>query len=111
MQTKLYTVTISVPVEVSGLLSGMFADVTFHTDTSANTFVVPTEAILTSNGTQYVFVVEDGGTAKYVEVTTGLTGAGVTEVLSGLTPGQQLVTVGQSYLADGDPVRVVSGEG
>ena len=110
MQTKLYTVTISVPAEVSGLMSGMFADVTFHTDTSANTVVVPTEAIMTSNGTQYVFVVEDG-TAKYVEVTTGLTGAGVTEVLSGLTPGQQLVTVGQSYLADGDPVRVVSGEG
>ena len=110
MQTKLYTVTISVPAEVSGLMSGMFADVTFHTDTSADTVVVPTEAILTSNGVQYVFVVEDG-TARYVEVTTGLTGAGVTEVLSGLTPGQHLVTVGQSYLADGDPVRVVSGEG
>ena len=25
--------------------------------------------------------------------------------------GQELVTVGQSYLSDGDPVRVVSGEG
>ena len=30
---------------------------------------------------------------------------------SGLTAGQELVTVGQSYLSDGDPVRVVSGEG
>ena len=110
MQTKLYTVTITVPAETSGLLSGMFADVTFHTDTSANTFVVPTEAILTSGDTQYVFVVENGA-ARYVEVTTGLTGNGVTEITSGLTAGEQLVTVGQSYLNDGDAVRVVSGEG
>ena len=51
------------------------------------------------------------GTAKYVAVTTGLIGSGVTEVTSGLTEGQQLVTVGQAYLADGDPVRVVGEEG
>lgn len=109
VQTKLYTVTVSVPADVSGLLSGMSADVTFRTDTSANAVVIPTEAILTSGTTQYVFVVEND-TAKYVEVTTGLTGNGVTEVTSGLTAGQKLVTVGQSYLADGEPVRIVSGE-
>ena len=109
MQTKLYTVTLTVPSDVGGLLSGMFADVTFHTNTSANTIVIPTEAILTSGETQYVFVVE-GDAAKYVEVTTGLTGNGVTEVTSGLTAGEQLVTVGQSYLRDGDAVRIVSGE-
>ena len=109
MQTKLYTVVLTVPADVGGLMSGMFADVTFRTDTAENTIVVPTEAILTSNHVQCVFVVEDGA-AKYVEVTTGLTGSGVTEVTSGLTEGEQLVTVGQAYLSDGDPVRVVSGE-
>ncbi|MDO4314454.1 MAG: efflux RND transporter periplasmic adaptor subunit [Oscillospiraceae bacterium] len=109
MQTKLYTVTLTVPADVTDLLSGMFADVTFHTDVSENAVVVPTEAILTSNDIQYVYVVEDG-TARYVEVTTGLTGSGVTEVTSGLTEGQQLVTVGQAYLADGDPVRIVTEE-
>ena len=109
MQTKLYNVTVSIPAEVTGLLSGMFADVTFRTETSADTIVVPTEAILTSGSTQYVFVVENDA-AKYVEVTTGLTGNGVTEVTSGLTDGQQLVTVGQAYLTDGASVRIVSGE-
>ena len=110
VQTQLYTVTLSVPAEVGGLMAGMFADVTFRTDTSSNAIVVPTEAILTSGDVQYVYVVENGA-AKYVEVATGLTGSGVTEVTSGLSAGQQLVTVGQSYLSDGDPVRVVSGEG
>lgn len=108
-QTKLYTVTLTVPAETEGLLSGMFADVTFHTDVSENTLVIPSQAISSSNGVQFVYVVEDG-TARYVEITTGLTGNGVTEVLSGLTEGQQLVTVGQAYLADGDPVTIDSGE-
>ena len=107
-QTKLYTVTLTVPEEVEGLLPGMFADVVFRTNVSENTIVVPSDAILTSEDTQYVFVAEDG-TARYTEITTGLTGTGVTEVLTGLTEGQQLVVVGQQYLSDGDPVRIVDG--
>ena len=54
MQTKLYTVVLTVPADVTGLMNGMFADVTFHTDAAEDTIVVPTEAILTSNGAQYV---------------------------------------------------------
>lgn len=110
LQTKLYNVVISVPAEVSGLMSGMFADVTFRTDTSVDTIVVPTEAILTSGAIQYAFVVEEGK-AVYVALETGLTGSGVTEVISGLKTGDQLVTVGQAYLSEGDPVRIVSAEG
>ena len=110
MQTKLYNVVLTVPADVTGLMNGMFADVTFHTDAAEDTIVVPTEAILTSNGAQYVYVVEEG-TAKYVAVTTGLIGSGVTEITSGLAEGARLVVVGQAYLADGDPVRVVGEEG
>ena len=109
MQTQLYTVTLAVPADVTGLLSGMFADVTFHTDRADNVIVVPTEAILTGGQEQHVYIVEDG-TARYVAVTTGLTGAGVTQITSGLIGGELLVTVGQSYLSDGAAVRVVSGE-
>ena len=110
MQTKLYNVTISIQEDIPGLLSGMFADVSFRTDPSADTIVIPTEAILTSNDVQYVFVVENDA-ARYVEISAGLTGNGVTEVTSGLKAGDMLVTVGQAYLSEGDPVRIVSGEG
>ena len=106
--TKLYTVTVAVPAEVEGLLSGMFAEVTFHTAVSAGAVVVPSEAILTSNDKQYVYIV-DGDTAKRVDITTGLTGSGMTEITSGLTAGAQLVTVGQQYLSDGEAVRIVEG--
>ena len=107
-QTRLYTVKLSVPEKDSGgLLSGMFADVTFHTDTVENTVAVPSEAILTDGDTQYVYVVADDGTARYTEITTGMTGDGVTVVTGGLKEGERLVTVGQSYLSDGAAVRIV----
>ena len=106
--TKLYTVTVTVPAEVEGLLSGMFADVTFHTAVSSGAVVVPSDAILTSSDKQYVYVV-DGDTARRADITTGLTGSGLTEVTSGLAAGEQLVTVGQQYLSDGDIVRIVEG--
>ncbi len=108
-QQRLYTITLSVPRDVTeGLMAGMSADVTFHMDRVDHAIVVPSEAILTNGATQYVFIVE-GGLARYVEVTTGLTGTGVTEILSGLNGGEWLITVGQSYVRDGDPVRVVGG--
>lgn len=110
MQTRLYTVTLSVPAEVENLLSGMSADVTFHTNTSQDAVLVPTDAILTNNGNQCVYIVEDD-TAKQVTIETGLVGNGVTEVTSGLVGGEQVVTVGQQYLSDGAAVRIVSAEG
>ena len=108
-QTRLYTVTLEVPAEAAGLRSGMSAEVTFRTDVVPDTVVVPSQAVLTSGGVSYVYTVEDD-TARYVEVTTGLVGDGVTEITSGLSGGEMLVTVGQSYLADGDAVRIVGGE-
>lgn len=111
MQTQLYTVTVTVPEDVEGLMSGMFADVSFRTDTSADALVIPSQSILNNNGVQYVFVAQADNTARYVEIQTGLTGNGVTQVTSGLQSGDRLVTVGQAYLSDGDPIRIVSGEG
>ena len=108
VQTRLYTVTLSLPEGMEDLMAGMFADVTFHTDRVDSAIVVPSEAVLTSGTAQYVYTVENG-TAKYVPVTTGLTGSGVTEILSGLTGGELLITVGQSYVTDGAPVRLVGG--
>lgn len=109
VQTRLYTVTLSLDERPRGLYAGMFADVTFHTDRVTGAVVVPSEAVLTSGATEYVYVVE-AGEARYVEIETGMTGTGVTEVLTGLRGGEALVTKGQSYLTDGDPVRVVTSD-
>ena len=109
-QTRLYVVSVELPDGIEGIASGLFADLTFYTDTSVGTVMIPSEAILTSNGAQYVFTVEND-TAKYVAIETGLVGDGVTEVTAGLAGGETIVVVGQQYLADGDAVRIVAAEG
>lgn len=111
-QTNLYDVSVSVP-EGSDPAIGAFATVIFYTDRRENTLSVPTECVLTGNDNErYLFTVDEGGTtAKRVTVETGLVGKTQTEITSGLTAGDRVVTKGQSYLSDGSAVRVVTSDG
>jgi multidrug efflux pump subunit AcrA (membrane-fusion protein) len=106
--THLYGVKIAVPPSMGQrMLSGMFAEVTFFTDNQSDVVIVPTEAIQTGVDGSYVYILDADNIAHRVTVETGLVGDGVTEVTSGLAGGEALVTVGQFYLADGSPARVV----
>ncbi len=107
-QTALYQVNIDLPADLE-VSVGMFATVTFYTDARYDAVLVPTEAILTDGLEQYVFIVADDGCAYRIDVTTGLIGETQTEITTGLEGGETLVTVGQSYLSDGAPVRIVEG--
>lgn len=111
-QTNLYDVSVSVP-DGSDPAIGSFATVIFYTDRRENTLSVPTECVLTGNDNErYLFTVDEGGTtAKRVTVETGLVGKTRTEITSGLTAGDRVVTKGQSYLSDGSAVRVVTSDG
>ncbi|MBR3751887.1 MAG: efflux RND transporter periplasmic adaptor subunit [Ruminiclostridium sp.] len=110
-QTRLFGVTVQVPeAETAGLYSGMFADITFYTDTQDNVVLVPTEAIQTGTNGQYVYTVDGDNIAHIVPVQTGLVGDGITEITAGLAGGERLVTVGQFYLTDGAEVRIVTAE-
>ena len=107
--THLYGVTVKVPAGLtSALRSGMFAEITFYTDTQRNVVVIPTEAILTGIDGSYVFTLDSENIAHKIPVETGLVGDGITEITGGLTGGEVLVTVGQFYLTDGAAVRVVA---
>ena len=111
-QTNLYDVSVSVPDGTDPAI-GSFATVIFYTDRRENTLSVPTECVLTGNDNErYLFTVDEGGTtAKRVTVETGLVGKTQTEITSGLTAGDRVVTKGQSYLSDGSAVRVVTSDG
>lgn len=111
-QTNLYDVSVSVPDGTDPAI-GSFATVIFYTDRRENTLSVPTECVLTGNDNErYLFTVDEGGTtAKRVTVETGLVGKTQTEITSGLTAGDRVVTKGQSYLSDGSALRVVTSDG
>ena len=108
--TRLYPVSISIPADTQGLLGGMFADVVLFTDTREDAVVVPTEAILMGTEGQYVGTLDEKQIASLRPVETGLIGDGVTEITTGLSGGETLVVVGQSYLSEGSQARTVTAE-
>lgn len=72
---------------------------------NANAIVVPVSVIQkTSAGT--MLYVADGNKAKSVQVTVGRNSNGLVEVLSGLNPGDTVITVGYEAMEDGQQITV-----
>ncbi len=114
----------------NNLRPGMSATATITTNTAQNIIAVPLQAMVEKqpesptptpegmkNDVQIsekpkpikgVFILEDGKKAKFVEVTTGITGDSDIEIKSGLTADQEIIT-GPSRvlktLKDGDVVK------
>ena len=68
--------------------------------------MVPTSSIIRRSGEDYVFRVE-GDKAKLVKISKGLEQELFTQV-TGLKPGDKIVSQGQSTLEDGTPVKIVA---
>ena len=71
-----------------------------------NTISVPVNAIQRSDEGDYMYINENGF-AKRKPITEGKTSGGYTEVKSGLSSGDQLITEGASEIGDGDKVSVL----
>lgn len=73
--------------------------------------VVPEAAVVPSQGRQYVFVVDEESVARRVEVELGRRRPGQVEIVSGVVPGQRVVTQGIAQVRPGSRVRIVNQEG
>lgn len=71
-----------------------------------NALAVPVNSIQRSEAGDYVFL-DQNGTAKKKAVTVGATYGGQSEILTGLSAGDQLVIQGASDIEDGDKLKVV----
>ena len=89
--------------------AGMFATVTLVTNAKHDVPVIPRSAVINTYGSWIVFTVTKGNTAERREIKLGLESEDLIEVVSGLELGEQVVTVGQNFLSNGDPVRIVEG--
>ena len=109
-------VTIEVPGGGNGILRpGMFASVHIITEVHENTLVIPKKALFLEGEGNQVFVYErDGergaGKAVRKKVGMGFSDNEHLEILSGLSEGEQVITVGHEGLRPGTAVRLV-GEG
>lgn len=106
------TRTVKVRIEVQNddmlLKPEMFATVEIYTSSKA-ALAVPSEAVLDSGVRQVVWVEKKPGVYEMREVKTGLRGEKFVQVLSGLRPGEKVVTSG-NFLIDSES-RLRSGPG
>ena len=86
-----YYVTVVLPKGDPRLKSGMTAQAEVLTKEIPGVLAVPSAAVRTQNGTSVVTVLDPDGTQRTVTVQTGATGDGKTQILSGVTEGQQVV--------------------
>jgi RND family efflux transporter MFP subunit len=75
--------------------------------TESVTTLVPTAAVRQVDGKQAVFVFRDGAVERRAVTIGGSRGAD-TDVLAGVSPGEQVVTAGPETLHDGQKVRLKS---
>jgi membrane fusion protein (multidrug efflux system) len=105
-------VTRNFPVEmklVNGtreIMPGMMAELELVTDKRDRALTVQNDVfIVNQKGEKVVYVVKDGVAHQRI-VTTGLSNERVTEVISGLSEGEEIVVMGQELLKDGIGVTI-----
>lgn len=99
-----------VPNADGRLRPGLFARARLDTAATGDSITVPEQALTARHGKVYVYKVT-GDTVAETEVTLGRRLSGSVEVLSGLGPGDTIVTAGQQRLRDGAKIEVVTPDG
>ncbi len=84
-----YPVTVTIQSPGLGLFSGGEAGVSIVTGRAVGVTTVPTSAVHTE-GTVHLVTEVVGTTTKQVKVTTGIVGAVLTQITSGVKPGEQI---------------------
>ena len=93
------------------LFPSQFVNVRVLVDTLHNVVVVPSSAILRGQSGLFVYTANARGAVHVTPVTTGPTDGDNTAILSGVSPGQQVVTDGTDRLREGACVVVPSAQG
>jgi len=100
------------PVEITvdnagGLKAGTFVNVDFSQKSNQKALQIPRSALVESIKNPYVYVV-NGNVAHQRTLKLGRDFGDTIEVLSGLAPGDVVVTTGQLNLSDGKPVQITN---
>jgi multidrug efflux system membrane fusion protein len=106
--TRMVAVTAEVrDTRDEALRPGVFAEITIPVSSPRNAPVIPQTAVRPSERGFIAYVVQNDLAVERVLSVGMRTTDGQIEVISGLTPGEQLVVRGAEALMNGSPVRVV----
>jgi len=104
-QTRNGLAYIDLPSDNS-LRAGTFAQGEFELG-ATEVLTLPQSAVLLRDGFSYVLRVNSDSRVMQTKVSTGRRTAELVEIISGITPADQVVESGGAFLGDGDLVRVV----
>ncbi|MCX8011147.1 MAG: efflux RND transporter periplasmic adaptor subunit [Ignavibacteria bacterium] len=86
---------------------GMFCKVRVNLKSKKGSLVVPNLALINDGNQTGIFVINNG-VAEYRTIQTGLNDGTLTEVISGVKRGEQVVTLGQSNLKNGSLIYITN---
>ncbi len=90
----------------NALFPNQFVNIRLLVETLGNQIIVPEEAVQQGSQGQFVYVVGDDAKVKVQPVQVGVTEGNFTQVTSGLTDGDTVVTDGTDKLQNGSRVRI-----
>ncbi|MBE0439405.1 MAG: efflux RND transporter periplasmic adaptor subunit [Gammaproteobacteria bacterium] len=102
-EAKTRTIKVRLVFDNSDLLlkPDMFANVIIHTQQQRDAITVPSEAVIRSGERNQVFVVREQGKFEPREVEIGLSSNGLTQIVKGVSAGEEVVTSSQ-FLIDSE---------
>jgi membrane fusion protein (multidrug efflux system) len=104
-QQRTFKVKIVIPNGNNKFTAGMFARIKIALENRQGTIIVPIDDILQTPDGHFIFLVQDGK-ARWRQIELGIVEEKKAEVVSGLQPGDVVVTAGSHGLQDGTPVEV-----
>ena len=90
----------------NNLRPGLMLNIDIILEEIEATMLIPEESVLTSEDFSYVFVIEED-IAKLKEVNIGISSNGMIQILSGISSGDKVVTLGHEKLKDGSKIKII----
>ncbi|KPK41614.1 MAG: hypothetical protein AMJ78_04935 [Omnitrophica WOR_2 bacterium SM23_29] len=107
LASRTATVQIKIPNEDHRLKPGMFARIKILVKEREDVLIIPRDAIILEDSSNYVFVVKDDNNVQRKKIEIGLNEDNKFEVINGLDEGEIVVTMGNARLKDGDTVEII----
>ena len=105
--SRTFKVRVAPEEEQEVVKAGMFVNVAVAVEKRKDVLLVPRAAIVQQGNESFVFIVQEGQ-ALQRKVVVGLSNDRLSEIISGLDEGQQVVTQGNKSLRSKDQVKVTS---
>ena len=104
--TRTLPIEIVIPNPQHRLKSGMFARIRIFAGKHAHALVIPADALVKEDNSDFVYVAEDS-IAKKVRVRIGIRQDNKIEILEGLEENQKILVFGHQWLKDGASINII----